>query len=767
MNNKKQLVSNYFGNLIFPIVPFEVTNKMPQHVKAIFKYQMREVFRLRREYLSRPLDDASLDLFLENYWANHWTIIKACSERPEWDWDNFALIHSKDVAIQPKFLEARRDLVYFLNACTSSRCKSNTVTSTPHFSSGISFLKIPELAELILSIYDEYIFEGLSEKSTKHTPHITLESVRKAKDYYTQQCPIMEVERGGKTIKLPKFQVVFGAGIGKLPDTLLTSHLDDFLELFNNNKELFKAELLKYAGACQTTELNGLLTGVSKATFINKLVQLYFRFVCVKLNFVGSAINFPDSLLNTSIDKIYDWLTNSDYKWVSNNPFKIRLESVDGYQEVACGSFNQMFTRIIEEVSGTTSQEQFIVSLHPCDMITCSFGYNWSSCQSFINIFDNFPRGYGQPGNGTSTYSGCHHGGNFNFLQGNGFVVYIPYKEEYPLFLAAKKKRMIMWVNNDLTAMRQNCFYPGKPRDPESIALATSIRVYLQNVFAHHNNTKGTSDWIAASGDKSQPFSFNQTSPVTYIGYTGEPVFKISYVKDRQIKDIKHSSPVYALDVAPCEESVLNRRVDNNRFVFCKRDGLPVTKPKTVMALNNLGVQVKLEESMTMVVNDNLVVSLAWYKENYKMLKYRDGKLLYNSKKYIDATGIHYVLELPETVAQCPHCQGYFDKSLLIEGYCLTCAASQGSLEINTVKSSFIKGELSLEFNEYSLNQFFRLFDPDSGIKWKSGKNLREYIPTLPDRVIINTDSGVILKSKSINVLPVHDLSKSFAEVHN
>lgn len=763
--SKKPLVSKRFELDVFPIVPFEVTNKLPQHLRAILKAQMRSLFRLRREYV-RPLDDASLDLFLDRWWSNHWTIIKACSERPEWDWDNLCLNHSKSVAQQPKFLEGYRDLRYFLKGCCNHWCRSSTVTATPNFRQAVKVLDIPELSDLILEIYEEYMYEGLSEKSTKHTPDLTIESVRKAKDFHAQQSPVMDVEKNGRIIKLPKFQVVFGNGIGKLPDVLLANKdLSSFLDLFRENRLLFKAELLKYAGACQTTELNGRTSGISKATLINKLVQLYFRFVCVKL-YIDETTSTRLEAFN-SIDVLYDWLVNtSSYTWVSNNPFKIRIEGQEGYREVACGNFNQMFTRILEEVSASTSTEQFIVSLHPCDTITCSFGYNWSSCQSFINIFEAFPEGYGRASRAGSDYSGCYHGGNFNFLQGNGFVVYIPYKEEYPLYLAAKKKRMMMWVNNDLTAMRQNCFYPGRAKDPESIALASSIRVYMQNVFAHANGTRGTADWIAAPGSKSQSFSFNQTSPSTFIGYGSEEIFKISYVKDRTIKDIRHADKVYALDVAPCEESILSRSYDNSRYVFCKRDGMTVTKPKTVLALNNLGEQAKLDESMTITVNDNLVVSLAWYKENYKSLKYRDGKLLYNSKKYTDASGIHYVLELPDTVAQCPHCEGYFDKSLLIEGYCLTCAASQGSLEISNIKQSFIKGELALSFTEYSLRQFFELFIDDS-IKWKSGKSLRDYIPTLPDRVIINTESGVILKSNSINVLPVSDLSKSFAEVQN
>ena len=119
--SKKQLVSKRFELDVFPVIPFEVTNKLPQHLRAILKVQMRSLFRLRREYV-RPLDDAALDLFLERWWSNHWTIIKACSERPEWDWDNLCLNHSKSVAQQPKFLEGYRDLRYFLKGCCNSWC---------------------------------------------------------------------------------------------------------------------------------------------------------------------------------------------------------------------------------------------------------------------------------------------------------------------------------------------------------------------------------------------------------------------------------------------------------------------------------------------------------------------------------------------------------------------------------------------------------------------------------------------------------------------
>lgn len=764
---KKELVNKNFENLVLPVVPFEVTDKLPQHLRVILSTQIRGVFALRNEYAGQMLQQSALNVLLDEWWKNHWTMIKAASKRPEWSWNDLALLHNKTVAVAPQFVKAQRNIKYFLRGITNPYGRTSRLTDEPSPGYGYDFLRIDALYPIFESVFNTIAFEGLSELSKKHTSYLTLETVQQIKTFYANNNPLEDVEVNGRTMRWPKFKAIFKEGIGKLPEVLFANpnQLSEFVSTVVNHSDLFKAELYKYLGCCQTTNISGTETGVAKSTIVNKLLTLYFQFVLTKLKVtsederIWNESDFP----STNFNEAFKFLKSYPrFMWVSNDDFKVRNEVNEGFHYRVNGSFNQMFTRIIEEVSGFTTTEQFIVSYHPCDLITCSLGYNWSSCQSFINILNDFPANYGRPGSGTSHYSGCYHAGNFQFLTGNGYVVYIPYKEEYPLFLTAKLKRMIMWTNNNLTSMRQNYFYPGKPTDSDSIALASSIRAYLQNVYASSNGTTGTSDWIAFSSPGRAGFNY-QLKTCRFYGFD-DPIYKISKVKSAaEGLDIIYANKVPYLNTSFDDSYLGNGSYSSGRYssYILATSNRSADSPAVLSALNSEDVSENTFDFNTIQINEDLIVSLDWYVKHHKQLTYMDNKLLFNSKKYKTASGFKYSLELPANVKTCKHCGGYFTEDLLVDGYCMSCAVNNTDLSIIKVRDSFFNREIALQFTPDTLSRFFDLIPEDSNITWKSGTKLKDFIPAPKENVLVIEGTTVVLKSRARNTLPIFNLENT------
>lgn len=769
---KINYVNEQFKSLVLPVVPFEVTDKLPQHLRVILSYQIREVFKLRNAYSNIALQQSSLDKLLDDWWSNHWTMIKSASKKAEWSWNDLALIHDKQVQTPPQFVKALRDIRYFIRGCIFNYCKTTRLDDIPLLTLSDKSFYIEELVYIVEEVYETLIFEGLSHKSTKHTSYVTVETINNCKAFYTEHNPLEDAQVNGRNIRCPKFKTIFKEGIGKLPEVLFKNRdkYDEFLDLLADNKNVFIAELYKYLGCCQTTTLSGKDSGPAKSTIINKLLTLYFSFIIAKLSCLDLELDEVEnhrtliSLIPTvDFNKAFKAFKNlNTLSWVSNEEFKVRSESIQGYRLVSKGTYNQMFTRIMTEVSGSTSTESFVVSYHPCDLITVSFGYNWSSCQSFIDKLDSFPANYGRAGSGTSNYSGCYHAGNFHFMTGNGYVVYIPYKKEYPLFLTAKLKRMIMWTSNNLNSMRQNYFYPGKPTDSDSIAFASSIRAYLQNVYANENGTTGTADWIAYSNTRNAPFCFGRNPRACFYGYD-DPIYKVSSVKNCT----KDKTIIYNGNVPILNSSYLLNRdniLGNSTFhdcsgsnIFAVRGNPLKDKVHYLKALSSTNDSVSTASYETITINDDLVVTLDWYVQNAKHLKYVQDKLLFNSKKYKAASGFKYTLELPSNVKACKHCGQFFEEDLLVEGYCMDCAISNTELSITKIKESFLNKVVALSFTSESLRLFFNLFT-DTSITWKSGKRLLDFIPQPKDNVLVLEGNCVVLKSKVKNSLPVVEL---------
>ena len=769
---KKNLVNKKFENLVLPVVPFEVTDKLPQHLRVILSKQIRALFELRNEYRGQALQQSALNKLLDDWWNNHWTMIKAASKRPEWSWSDLALLHNKEVITVPQFVKAQRNIRYFVRGCTSPYSKTSRLTDEPNTRYYDRRVCISTLYPIIEEVYNFIAFEGLSEVSKKHTPYLTLDTVNKCKEFYAEYNPLTDSELNGRTIRVPKFKTIFKEGIGKLPEVLFVNidRFSDLMSAINTYKDIFKAELYKYLGCCQTTTLSGVESGPAKSTIVNKLLQLYFQFViCLLKTLPEESFYKQDEFNDSNFKDAWELFKNNiPFHWISNDDFKVRSDNSQGYSLTNLGTFNQMFTRILEEVAGSTSTEQFIVSYHPCDLITCSFGYNWSSCQSFINNLSDFPENYGRPGNGTSNYSGCYHAGNFHFLTGNGYVAYIPYKEEYPLFLTAKLKRMIMWTSNSLTSMRQNYFYPGKPTDSDSIALASSIRAYLQNVYANSNGTKGTADWLAYGSPGRASFIYGRTSDVSFYGYD-DPIYKISSVKS--VTDSNSLKIIYNGNIPLLNSSFNNEEptYTGNRvlggsspssYILASRNKVSDTT-RNIEALNDDGNFISVVEYETITINDDLIVTLDWYTKHHKQIKYVDNKLLFNSKKYRDRNGIRYILELPDNVKTCKHCGNLFTEDLLVDGYCISCAVENAELDIIKVRNSFVNKEIALSFTPTSLITFFDLFPEDTTLTWKSGKKLKEFIPSPKDTVLVIEGSYVVLKSATKNSLPIYNLENT------
>lgn len=769
---QKNLVNKVFEEFVLPIVPFEVTEKIPDHVRAILTFQIRNLFYLREEYASYELNQACLDDLLNKWWSNHWTMIRSASKRSEWSWDDLALIHDKGIEIPCDFNSAFIDFKILINYCTLDSYPSRTEALKDDFRcpnpTSNAHLRVMFLIPLMVDAFKELIYEENFYRTgnAKNLPYISSETCDKWKAFYNEHAPVNDVTLpNGRTIKMPLFKQIFKEGIAKLPDLIFKNVRteEELKSLYESNKDLFKAEFYKYLGVLQKTNVNNIDRGPIKTTVLNKMLQFYYRFVTVQVfKKYHTHYVMPENIKESnSLDEVYTWFVNCNYDimhYPCFDTFRIRdTFERTGYKEVHFGSLNQIWTRLLKYLGGSVFRETLVVSYHPCDMITSAFGYRWSSCQSFINSFEYFPDGYGKAENGTHDYNGCYHGGSFNFLAGNGYIVYVPYKMEYPLWLTAKKNRMLMWTSNALNSMVQNYFYPGKPGDGESLAFARAIREYLQNVYANSNNTKGTIDWKVFSSASTSEFVYR--NKYTFVGYN-DPILKISCVKETsESRDIIYSERVYLLN-GNLEEKIKGRSV-----ICCNKSDLKritnIIPEQTIECYKNETDKIRLKEYETIKIGDKRY-SMLFYLINFDKIKYVDSALLYDIKRYTNKDGVQLVLELPENVEQCKSCGEYFTPDMLNQGYCIRCSVDKLSYKLTDVAKLFKEGQILITYEtQNSLKVFLEILHAlDDSILWKSGKALTEFLPSLINKVLYLSNNSLVLKSPSSDSLAIYNLDK-------
>ena len=535
--------------------------------------------------------------------------------------------------------------------------------------------------------------------------------------------------------KMPKF--IFDYFVNHRADASLHVFIDKFKDYLVDNLTYFIDDVYKSIGAHQIA--NG--TGAPKTTLCNKLVKVYYDWL------TALSIGYPGNSMTLDCSEGFDYFLN---RLKNDNPFytemqlKVRNEGGEGYRLVNFGTYEQLFARLQENVKGVISRESFIVSFHPCDMITCSLGYNWSSCQSFVNIFNDFPRGYGQGSN----YQGMYNKGNFQFAAGNCFIAYVPYEKlpNVPQYLWAKLKRCLIWVNNDLNCMRQNYFYPGKPSDQETLAFAKVIREYIQNVVAPFNFSNGTMDW------KSTYKSFKRVSNIDdpnfdkftevytlNAGRFDDPILCAAY-----LKGTKDATLIYAADFPTFDTGRLGSSFFKRTYNVCpvcgkQHNSEGLCDHCKAERIEHNGVLVHPSDLLKVTIDGDVKYFDVDELDNLKeYVSVEDGTMVNfkNAYKVFMPSGIKYFKELPNYVKQCKICNEYFHPNFMVGDVCLdhinTVLNDNLDIDIDfdVVLQSFLDGHLSFTCNDYSALQRLCSILAEHGVLWQSGKSPSEFVPS-------------------------------------
>lgn len=742
-----------------PCPSFDVdSEECPFALKLVLREHIRQVFKLRTEFETCTLSNRGLDVYIGLWWKNHRNIIRAASIRSEWNWATLSLVFDENVMRPVNFLRALKDYLILLARPFYLDVGDfrgwNYSKDNPILRSSFNDFYLGEfynsLYRVFVRLFYSVILEGVeptddsvyTDKDAKLSK-VSCEAIQKVIADHTE-------EEDKRSVFARRFSELFGVDFvpfNKIPKFLFdyaVAHQKDFVSKFKEvenffliNEEYFYADVYKAIGAHQ---LSGDV-GPVKTTLTNKLVKTFYDWLTALT--IGTPGNPFEIATNEPFEHYVNKMKN-DFRFFTDEQFKIRDTETGGFRLVDSGTFEQIFARLQENVRGSMSRESFIVSFHPCDMITCSLGYNWSSCQSFVNKFNDFPRGYG---NG-SNYGGTYNRGNFQFSCGNGFIAFVPYEklEGVPQFLWAKQKRCLLWVSNELNCMRQNFFYPGRPTDQESLAFAKVIREYIQNICAPFNFSNGTIDWKSCSKqvrhisnlDESDFSKF--TEVMTYnSGRYDDPILTASY-----LKGIENGTLVYASDFPTFDTGRLGNSYFQRTYNVCPICGKQHSREGLC---DNCKAEL-IEHNGKMIHPSNLLKIIVDGETKY--FDYTELGLLNDYVAVEDGThvpfksafkvfmpsGIKYFKTLPDYVKQCKVCGEYFHPNYMVGDVCVdhinTVLDDNLDIEIDfdVVLKSFLNSTLSFACNDTeALTKLLNILN-DKGVKWQSGKNPSEYIPS-------------------------------------
>jgi hypothetical protein len=481
--------------------------------------------------------------------------------------------------------------------------------------------------------------------------------------------------------------------------------------------------------------------------------------------FYDTIYNIPTPA-HTTFKEAFDFFKSNDrLRYFSYKVFKIR-RNYGGFITTHLITYEQMFAHLMELVNGSIDDENFVVSFHPCDLITCSFGYNWSSCMSFIDIFNDFPEGYGSAGNGTSSYSGAYHIGNFQMAVGNGITAYIPDVIKEPLYYVAKKKRILMWVNDDMTAITQNCFYPGRAVDPETSALAKTIRIYLQNIFSLANGSSGTADWITVSPSTNVPYS--EVRNGYFLGYT-DPVFKRSYLKTvENHTNIVYSSTLYSFNARTIDFGTPNAIVRGSKILnfnvepghhLCRVCGLRTPSSDDVYCVEHASEVIPCDNCGKELCADDLIeisgkaYCVDCYESKHESFRFCDDTLKLEEIYVLVNTDVgvsYYHDKKHKDIAKCNKCKEYFTKNLMVGNTCIEHSIEQDVVYFKDILSNLNNGTLAIKFEDSLVLERVLTFFKTENIRWKSGKAADEFLPRDNSKVLSVSSGCLVLKSPLI-----------------
>lgn len=754
------------------------SNSVPQSLRLILRAQIRDVFSRRQVFSSAVLSNAGIDAYLDAWWSHHQNIIRAASIRPEWDWTTLSLHYNQNVSRPVNFLYAMRDFLVLTAFPPTSGSfspwdydSSNLPPSVSRPSSERYFGEAhPLLYRLYFRAFTDLVLEGNipSDESvyTDEDAYVSADTVSMCKEKITSL--LVKEGQKGSDFSIGLSAIICPPEEGKEPDFVPFNRLpskifdaihrlrtnssgtDDLSVFFfrvlgflSDNSESFLVELYRACGCHQMAGSRGPV----KTTVTNKLIRSFYDWLAA-LSFTFPANPFrPIYSFADAVDHL-----KVHFYYGTTMAIKVRNRNEEGYRLAYEGSFEQIFARLQEWVKGSFTNEHFIVSFHPCDMITCSLGYKWSSCQSWIDMFNDLPAGYGVG----SHYSGQFNRGNFEFSCGNGFIAYIPHEElpGVPQYLWAKKKRCLLWVGDNLDCMRQNFFYPGKPTDLETLAFGKVVREYIQDVCAPFNFTNGTVDWkVKSLANPSRNYcwansvvdaefdKFDERFDPNGFRYD-DPIMALSYLKKVDEKPILY----YALDFPSFDLGMKGTSFFNHggSDLICPvcgkktaRGGVCSTCSKEMVEHN--GVKVHPSDLVCLTIDgrkryfdieeldkvDDYVVS-----EDGTAVEFK------SAYKVFMPSGIKYFKDLPNYVRQCKVCKEYFHPSFMVGDVCIehfnqALQSDDDGFVVNVpeVIKSFMAKTLSFDCNDTdNLIVLLRMLD-EKNIKWVSGQGASQFVP--------------------------------------
>ena len=756
---------------------FDVNSEtIPQALLLVLREQIRDVFSLRDVMRGHVLSNKGIDVNLNEWWKNHKNIIRAASLRPEWDWTTLSLKFDKNVERPVDLYKAKIDYAILLamptDASYMSAMHRSHFTNVPYESFSNCYLG--ELHQVLYNIYFTLAFYELIAEEKE----VISSSVFEAEDGN------LSIETASKITQsiqdhvventyYSKFSYEFSKYVSDvegevIPFNKLPKALFNKLESLRENGEQYRefimfvqeflieherdfvVELYKSVGAHQIANGKGAL----KTTILNKLVKSYYDWLgSVTYGTPGNPYEITsEATLEKSVN------TLKSYQFYSDDPFKVR--NGDGFSYVHIGTFDKVFARMQDNAKGLVSKETFIVSFHPCDMITCSLGYRWSSCQSWINIFTDFPSGYGTGSN----YSGMYSRGDFQFLLGNGFIAYVPYEElpNVPQHFWAKLKRCLLWVGNDLDCMRQNMFYPGRPTGQEPLAFAKVIREYIQEICAPFNFSNGTIDWKVRKMHSDyvsyveHARDFDKVSE-EYVPNFGswrydDPIMAISYLnRDEDTpKKLIYASQIRTFDTgtipASSSNAVKTFFYNYNSAHVCRVCGKTVRGnslycPQCASELiEHNGKQIHPTDLVTIKVDG--VIKRFDITELDHLAEYvqiDDGTTVNFKQAYkvVMPSGVKYFKELPSFVKQCKVCNEYFHENFMIGDVCVSdfnsALTNHDDIELRynleDIIDSFLSRAISFDCNDTEKLHILLDMLAKHKVLWVSGKKANEFIP--------------------------------------
>lgn len=182
--------------------------------------------------------------------------------------------------------------------------------------------------------------------------------------------------------------------------------------------------------------------------------------------------------------------------------------------------WNYQFARFCDAVNPIIQRGTLVISVHPYDFYTMSFGKNWASCHTIDKTNKRHV--------GSHNYQGCYCGGTESYMLDNSSIIVYSLPEnwegEHPEY-EDKIKRCVFYLGED--KLIQSRVYPDG-RDGGDNSLAGDIRASVQKVISelfdtpnYWTNTQGTSACIDAI----------DTYGVHYTDYSNYDDCNVSFMK--------------------------------------------------------------------------------------------------------------------------------------------------------------------------------------------------------------------------------------------